>query len=80
MPGFPRLREWAYAGMFFNLTGAALSHAASGNPLKDILVLLGLLMVVLISIGLRSETRNELLFSLLNPPQKNGPRVNGLRV
>jgi hypothetical protein len=62
VPGFPRLREWAYAGMFFNLTGTALSHAASGDPLKDILVPLGLFMVVLISIVLRSETRNELLF------------------
>jgi hypothetical protein len=33
-PGLPRLKEWAYAGMFFNLTGAALSHAASGDPPK----------------------------------------------
>ena len=22
-PGFPRLKEWAYAGIFFNMTGAA---------------------------------------------------------
>lgn len=27
MPGFPRLKEWAYAGIFFLMTGAALSHA-----------------------------------------------------
>src|SRR5262245_45692381 len=26
MPGFPRLKEWAYAGIFFNMTGAAVSH------------------------------------------------------
>lgn len=26
-PRFPRLKEWAYAGAFFNLTGAAASHA-----------------------------------------------------
>ena len=49
--GLPRLKEPAYAGMFFNLTGAALSHAASGDPPNDILVPLGLLMVVLISMG-----------------------------
>jgi len=24
-PGFPRLKEWAYAGIFFNMTGAAVS-------------------------------------------------------
>lgn len=26
MPGFPRLKEWAYSGIFFLMTGAALSH------------------------------------------------------
>ena len=25
VPRFPRLKEWAYAGIFFDLTGAALS-------------------------------------------------------
>ena len=29
-PGFRRVKEWAYAGFFFNLTGATLSHLASG--------------------------------------------------
>ncbi len=28
VPRFPRLKEWAYAGIFFEMTGAALSHAA----------------------------------------------------
>jgi len=31
-PWFPRLKEWAYAGMFFNMTGAAASHLAAGDP------------------------------------------------
>lgn len=30
-PGFPRLKEWAYAGIFFNMTGALLSHLATGS-------------------------------------------------
>jgi hypothetical protein len=30
-PGFPRLKEWAYAGIFFDLTGAAVSCAAVGG-------------------------------------------------
>lgn len=30
VPGFPRLKEWAYAGIFFDLTGAAVSCAAVG--------------------------------------------------
>jgi len=31
VPRFPRLKEWAYAGIFFELTGAAASHALSGD-------------------------------------------------
>ena len=31
VPRFPRLKEWAYAGIFFNMTGAALSHAVVGD-------------------------------------------------
>jgi uncharacterized membrane protein YphA (DoxX/SURF4 family) len=31
VPRFPRLREWAYAGIFFNMTGAAASHAFSSD-------------------------------------------------
>ena len=30
VPRFPRLKEWAYAGVVFNLTGALASHVASG--------------------------------------------------
>jgi hypothetical protein len=29
-PRYPRLKEWAYAGIFFDLTGAAASCAAVG--------------------------------------------------
>src|SRR5262245_44152948 len=31
VPGLPRLKEWAYAGFFFDLSGAAASHAFSGH-------------------------------------------------
>jgi uncharacterized membrane protein YphA (DoxX/SURF4 family) len=30
IPGFPRLKEWAYAGVLFDLTGAVASLLASG--------------------------------------------------
>ena len=30
-PGFPRVKEWAYAGMFFDLTGAAAGYI-HGQP------------------------------------------------
>jgi hypothetical protein len=31
VPRFPRLKEWAYAGAFFNYTGAAASHFLVGH-------------------------------------------------
>ncbi len=31
VPRFPRLKEWAYAGIFFDLTGAAASSASVGG-------------------------------------------------
>ena len=30
-PGYPRLKEWAYAGIFFDLTGAVASVIAVGG-------------------------------------------------
>ena len=46
-PRLPRLKEWAYAGFAFDLIGASVSHAASGDPMGKILpplVLLGIAM------------------------------------
>ncbi|MFE5322101.1 DoxX family protein [Paenibacillus sp. NPDC056579] len=31
MPGFPRLKEWAHAGIFFLMTGAAISHVFAND-------------------------------------------------
>ena len=31
VPRLPRLKEWAYAGMFFNYTGVIASHLAVGD-------------------------------------------------
>jgi uncharacterized membrane protein YphA (DoxX/SURF4 family) len=56
-PGTPRLKEWAYAGMFFDLTGAAYSHAASGDSAGRVLTPLVLLALVAVSWALRSERR-----------------------
>ncbi len=35
VPRFPLLKEWAYAGFFFNMTGAIISHLASGSGAAD---------------------------------------------
>ncbi|GAA3407551.1 hypothetical protein GCM10020370_39360 [Paenibacillus hodogayensis] len=31
VPRFPRLKEWAYAGIFFGMIGAVASHAFVGD-------------------------------------------------
>jgi DoxX-like family len=56
-PGFPRLKEWAYAGIAFDLTGAALSHVAAGQPLVRAIAPLALLAIAAVSWALRPATR-----------------------
>ncbi|MCD1258585.1 DoxX family protein [Paenibacillus athensensis] len=38
IPGFPRVKEWAYAGLTFDLAGAAYSTVASGADLSGAVV------------------------------------------
>jgi uncharacterized membrane protein YphA (DoxX/SURF4 family) len=56
-PRLPRLKEWAYAGMAFDLTGAAVSHAAVGDGAQAIATPLVLLAVVAASWALRPADR-----------------------
>jgi len=56
-PGLPRLKEWAYAGMFFDLTGAAASHAFSGDGAANISTPLAMLAFVVASCALRPPGR-----------------------
>ena len=35
IPKFPLLKEWAYAGFFFAMSGAVFSHIASGTSNPD---------------------------------------------
>src|SRR5262245_1853861 len=32
LPGLPRIREWAFAGLTFDVTGALYSHLSVGDP------------------------------------------------
>jgi len=57
LPRLPRLKEWAYAGFFIDLTSAAISRAAVGDSAGDILAPLGFLALVLASWALRPATR-----------------------
>src|SRR5690349_1379652 len=49
VPGFPLVKEWAYAGLFFLTTGAMVSHFASGDPVTALLPSLLLLVLTVAS-------------------------------
>jgi hypothetical protein len=46
VPGFRRLKEWAYAGLVFDLAGAWYSHVSVGDPPSVwVFPIIGLLLV-----------------------------------
>jgi uncharacterized membrane protein YphA (DoxX/SURF4 family) len=57
VPGFSRVKEWAYAGMMFDLTGAAISRGVSGDGFKGVVPPLLFAALVVASWALRSEDR-----------------------
>jgi uncharacterized membrane protein YphA (DoxX/SURF4 family) len=56
-PRLPRLKEWAYAGIVFDLTGAAVSHAATGDAAARVMMPLVLTALALASWSLRPQSR-----------------------
>jgi uncharacterized membrane protein YphA (DoxX/SURF4 family) len=56
-PRLPRLKEWAYAGIAFDLTGAAFSHVAVGHPAAKAIVPLAILGIAAGSWALRPASR-----------------------
>ena len=56
VPGFLRLKEWAYAGIVFELSGAVASHAACGDR-GDLIAPLSLLCLAIASWALRPPSR-----------------------
>jgi hypothetical protein len=56
-PRLPLIKEWAYAGMFFDLSGAAASHAASGDALGKVLTPVVLIGLLVASWALRPASR-----------------------
>ena len=57
LPGSGRLKEWAYAGFTFDLLGALISHAVSGDAIKDLLPPIILLVLGAASYQLRPPSR-----------------------
>jgi hypothetical protein len=56
-PKFPLVKEWAYAGFFFTMSGAIFSHIAVGDPMKEIFPALLLLILTVVSWYFRPADR-----------------------
>ena len=67
-PRFPRLKEWAYAGTFFEMTGAAASNAVRGGDPGTVIWLLAFAVLIIASWALRPQSR---VLGVLFPAQGN---------
>jgi DoxX-like family len=57
VPKFRLLKEWAYAGIFFTMTGAVISHIASNNVSVQIMAPIVLAVFTVLSWYLRPAGR-----------------------
>ena len=57
IPKFPLLKEWAYAGFFFVMTGAIFSHLAIGDSGKEFFGPILLLVLTIVSWYFRPMNR-----------------------
>jgi DoxX-like family len=57
IPKFPLLKEWAYAGFFFVMTGALFSHIVSGDHVSELFPSLLLLVLTALSWYFRPADR-----------------------
>ena len=57
VPKFPLLKEWAYAGFFFNMSGAVVSHLVSGSEPKELFGPMLLLVLTVVSWYFRPADR-----------------------
>jgi hypothetical protein len=61
IPKFPLLKEWAYAGFFFTMSGAVFSDIASGRSLNEIAPALLLQILTVVSWYFRPADRKIIL-------------------
>jgi hypothetical protein len=57
VPKFPLVKEWAYAGFFFAMSGAIFSHIANGDGAKEFFGPILLLVLTVVSWYLRPVDR-----------------------
>lgn len=57
IPRFPLLKEWAYAGFFFVMSGAIVSHLAVADKAVELFAPLFLLVLTVVSWYFRPESK-----------------------
>lgn len=57
LPKFPLVKEWAYAGFFFTMSGAVISHAVAGDGAKEFFGPVLLLILTVVSWYFRAADR-----------------------
>jgi len=73
IPEFPLLKEWAYAGFFFAMSGAVFSHIASGDSMTQNVPALLLLILTVISWYCRPADRKIISVNQHSHGQEFGP-------
>ena len=64
VPKLPLLKEWAYAGFCFLMTGALYSHIISGDPLQ---VFIGpVILVALVLVSWYFRPANRIMLFIIN--------------
>src|SRR5437879_551578 len=74
IPKFPLLKEWAYAGFFFAMSGAVFSHIASGDSLTENVPALLLLILTVISWYFRPAHRKLISVTQYSHAQEFRPQ------
>lgn len=76
-PRLPRVKEWAYAGVIFNMTAAAASHVASGSAAWHVVGPLVYAALAVASWALRPPSRaiEGMLLARSGPMSGAGERI-----
>ena len=61
IPKYPLLKEWAYAGIFFTVTGALYSHVSSGDTFSSMVPALLYLLLIAVSWYFRPTSRKLIM-------------------
>jgi uncharacterized membrane protein YphA (DoxX/SURF4 family) len=69
-PHFPRLKEWAYAGVFFDVAAATASHLICRDAAWHVAVTSGLAVLTLLSWAVRPQSRRLGELSLVKAHQR----------